>query len=156
MSLKNLYQDLILDHGQKPRNFKLLESYNREIVSQNPLCGDRIHLFAKIDQNKIIDMSFKGNGCAITLASSSIMTEILKKEIISDAQKLIDHFINKLKDPDLKLTLKRDKNIELKINSFDSVRKFPMRIKCAILPWLAAKSLILNDANEINIENLDI
>lgn len=156
MSLKNLYQDLILDHGQNPRNFKLLDNYNREIISQNPLCGDRIHLFAIIDKNKMLDMSFKGNGCAITLASSSIMTQILKKEMIVDAKKLIDYFINKFKDPNLKFPLKRDKNIELKINSFDSVRKFPMRIKCAILPWVAAKSLISNDTNEINIENLKI
>src|SRR5271170_3839494 len=90
--LRDLYQDLILDHSKHPRNFRVLEPHNREALGHNPLCGDRLMLYLTVDENSVIrDVAFQGNGCAISMASASMMTEMLKNKTLPQAQTLFSY-----------------------------------------------------------------
>ena len=98
MELKELYQEIILDHGKSPRNKGKCTGYNHDAQAHNPLCGDKVHIFLKLDnEKKIIDLSFEGEGCAISLASASILTEILKGRDLSFTKKITEDFLNMLK-----------------------------------------------------------
>ena len=154
MELKSLYQDLILDHGKNPRNFKSLDKPCDSIVAHNPLCGDKIEIFALLERDIIKDISFRGNGCAICLAASSIMTELVIKKNINETKLLIDFFLKKINKIDTSKLPKISKEESLKINSFSSVSNFPMRIKCATLPWLGLNSLLFENKKEINIDKV--
>ncbi len=93
MDLKELYQEIILDHGKSPRNKKKCDGFNKEAEGYNPLCGDKVHVFLKLDDNKKVnDVSFEGEGCAISMASASIMTEIVKGKDFDIAKKLYQNF----------------------------------------------------------------
>jgi nitrogen fixation NifU-like protein len=136
MSVKHLYQDLVLDHGSNPRNNKELDFFNRNTEVFNPMCGDRTHVFIKLSDNTIIEeISFMGEGCAICIASSSIMTEVLKQK----SEKADEAALSNIAESE-----------RAKLSSFISVAKFPMRIKCAILPWIAAESALHNKTKKIN------
>ena len=107
MDLKDLYQQLILDHGKNPRNLGKFENFNKDAKGHNPLCGDKVHVYLKLDENKkISDIKFEGEGCAISMASASIMTELMKNKEEPEVKELIDDFLKMIKDsPELVLKL---------------------------------------------------
>ena len=136
MDLKELYQEIILDHGKNPRNRKKCNDHNRDAIGHNPLCGDKVHVFLKLDENKVLrDITFLGEGCAISMASASIMTEILKGKDFNVAKKILEEFLIMIKEGG-KIninSLNEDQNTS--IMSLSGVKKFPMRVKCATLAW---------------------
>ena len=99
MNLKELYQEIILDHGKNPRNLRRTDNFNKDAKGHNPLCGDNVHVFLKLNENKKIeDISFEGSGCAISMASASIMTDLVKEKEEEEAKKLIKDFLDMIKE----------------------------------------------------------
>ena len=138
--LTDLYQDVILDHNRRPRNFGTLEAPSSRALGHNPLCGDRLMVFARIDEGVIRDIRFEGSGCAISKASASLMTEAVKGQPVADALALFDRFQTVLTTP-----IDRDVETDTlgKLSVFAGVREFPMRVKCATLAWHTLKSVLL-------------
>ena len=130
--LRELYQQVILDHHKKPRNYHKLEKANRQADGFNPLCGDRISLYLEIEEGIIRDAGFVGTGCAISTASASMMTDSLKGKTVAEAEALFERF-HKL------LTGNSDADLDTsglgKLAVFSGVREYPVRIKCASLAW---------------------
>ena len=138
MNLKDLYQEIILDHGKNPRNLGKFENFNKDAKGHNPLCGDKVHLFLKLDENKKVDdISFEGEGCAISMASASIMTDLMKGKSETEAKEIISKFLDMIKEKDdiNSNLLKSDEKI--KLMSLGGVKNYPMRVKCATLSWHA-------------------
>ncbi len=131
--LRELYQEVILDHGRNPRNFREPECYNRHAEGDNPLCGDRLSVYLKLDQDGIVqDLAFKGRGCAISMASASIMTEMVTGRTAIEARRLFDQFHHLVTETDSD----PDDLDELdKLVVLAGVRNFPVRVKCATLAW---------------------
>ena len=136
MELKELYQEIILDHAKNPRNKGKCEGFNHDAKAHNPLCGDKVHIYLKLEKDKNISgLSFEGEGCAISLASASILTEILKGKDLNFSKKVTDDFLNMLKNKS-KITLNSLTNDQITtISSLSGVQEFPMRIKCATMAW---------------------
>ena len=136
MELKELYQEIILDHGKSPRNKGKCSGYNHDAKAHNPLCGDKVHIYLKLDsQKKVLDMSFEGEGCAISLASASILTETLKGKDLSFTTKVSEDFLNMVKNK-TKITLNSLTEDQITtITSLSGVQQFPMRVKCATMVW---------------------
>ena len=136
MDIKELYQEIVLDHGKNPRNKNKFEGFNKDAKGHNPLCGDKVHIFLKLDNDKKIEnISYEGEGCAISMASASIMTETIKGKEFNVAKKILENFLNMLKEGS-KLninSLSDDENTT--IMSLSGVKRFPMRVKCATLAW---------------------
>ena len=136
MDIKELYQEIVLDHGKNPRNKNKCVGFNKDAKGHNPLCGDKVHVYLKLDNNKKVeDISFEGVGCAISMASASIMTETIKGKEFNVAKKILEHFLNMLKEGS-KLginSLSEDQNTTMM--SLSGVKRFPMRVKCATLAW---------------------
>lgn len=129
--LSELYQQVILDHSRKPRHFHVLEGANRSAQGHNPLCGDHFTVFLKLEGGVIQDISFQGSGCAISKASASMMTDALKGKTVAEAEKMFTQYQQMV-------TTGSPNDEELgKLFVFAGVRQFPMRVKCAILPWHA-------------------
>lgn len=128
--LRELYQELIVDHGRHPRNFKVMDDASIHKVGFNPLCGDRLTLFLKIQNDKIMDASFQGSGCAISMASASLMTESVKGKTVIEAKKIFDAF-------HLLVTQGDESGINLlgKLSVLKGVCEYPARVKCATLAW---------------------
>ncbi len=128
--LRELYQELIIDHGRHPRNFKCMDNATVSKEGFNPLCGDRLTLFLKIENNIITDACFQGSGCAISMASSSLMTESLKGKTITEAKKIFDAFHAMVINKD-------ESNMTLlgKLAVLKGVCEYPARVKCATLAW---------------------
>ena len=129
MDIKELYQEIVLDHGKNPRNKSKCQGFNKDAKGHNPLCGDKVHVFLKLNnEKKIEDISFEGEGCAISMASASIMTETIKGKDFNVAKKILEEgsklSINSLSD---------DENTTMM--SLSGVKRFPMRVKCATLAW---------------------
>ena len=129
--LRDLYQQVIVDHHRKPRNFKKLAAPSRTAEGFNPLCGDKVTVEVELDGDMIRDIGFQGSGCAISRASASLMTADVKGKPVADAQAAVAHFRAMLTD---------DADDEArerlgKLAVFEGVREFPSRIKCATLPW---------------------
>jgi nitrogen fixation NifU-like protein len=143
--LRDLYQELIVDHSKKPRNFRDMPDANRAADGFNPLCGDKLRLYLKIDENDIIqDVSFKGSGCAISTASASIMTAMLKGQSVERARDLFETFHQMVTRPTAELD-PADAGIGLgKMAVFAGVNEFPARVKCATLPWHTLKNALEN------------
>lgn len=137
--LQELYQEVILDHNKNPRNFHKMESCTHHAEGYNPLCGDQLELFLVMKDNKVEDISFVGNGCAISKSSSSLMTEMLKGKTKEEAEKIFNLFHDLVTDK--KLT---DEEIDRlgKLAALQGVKEFPMRVKCASLPWHTFHSAI--------------
>ena len=156
MDLKDLYQELILDHGKNPRNLGKFENFNEDAKGHNPLCGDKVHVYLKLDENKkISDIKFEGHGCAISMASASIMTELMKNKEEAEVKELIDDFLKMIKDsPELKSKIISDDD-KIKLMSLSGVKKYPMRVKCATLPWHTLVSAMTNKLEEVNTEKED-
>jgi nitrogen fixation NifU-like protein len=139
-NLRELYQEIILDHSRHPRHFGALPSANHVAEGFNPLCGDRVKVYLQVDsQNRISDVSFEGRGCAISVASASLMTEMLKGRDIKDAEKLMDGFVQLVKGEDVG-GLESDDREQLEVMA--GVSAFPMRVKCATLAWHAMKAAL--------------
>ena len=136
MELKELYQEIILDHGKNPRNKGKCNGYNYNARAHNPLCGDKVHVYLKLDnEKKVIDMSFEGEGCAISLASASILTETLKGKDLSFTKKVSEDFLNMVKNK-TKITVNSLTEDQITtITSLSGVQQFPMRVKCATMAW---------------------
>ena len=143
MDLKELYQEIILDHAKNPRNKGKCNGYNHDAKAHNPLCGDKVHIYLKLDENKnITGLSFEGEGCAISLASASILTDTLQGKDLTFIKKITDDFLNMIKKKS-KITLNSLSEDQLTtITSLSGVQEFPMRIKCATMAWHALLSAI--------------
>jgi len=129
--LNDLYQEILLDHNSKPRNYRKLEEANRSADGYNPLCGDQIQLYLKVEDDKIIDVGFQGTGCAISRASASMLTQSVKGQSVERAQEIFDAFHNMLTEPDAELDYDTLDDLEC----LAGVSDFPTRIKCAVLAW---------------------
>ena len=136
MELKELYQEIILDHAKNPRNKGKCDGYNHDAKAHNTLCWDKVHIFVKLDKDKNIKgLSFEGEGCAISLASASILTDILKDKDLSFTKKIVEDFLNMLKNKTkIRINSLTEDQITT-INSLSGVQEFPMRIKCATMAW---------------------
>jgi nitrogen fixation NifU-like protein len=139
MDLENLYQELIIDHGTEPRNAHIMAHANHEAEGFNPLCGDKIHIYLDIADDKIKDVSFISSGCAISTASASIMSETLKGISIADAMQLFVQFQHLLTSDD-----KAPASLG-KLAALAGVREFPSRVKCATLAWHTLRDAIRDD-----------
>ena len=154
MNLKELYQEIILDHGKNPRNLRKTENFNKDAKGHNPLCGDKVHVYLKLDQNKKVeDISFEGQGCAISMASASIMTDLVKGKEELEVKDIVEDFLQMIKEkPDLSSkNLKEDE--KTKLMCLSGVKQYPMRVKCATLSWHTLTSAINNKQEETNTEN---
>ncbi len=156
MDLKELYQEIILDHGKNPRNLKKSDNYNKDAKGHNPLCGDKVHVFLKVDENnKISDISFEGSGCAISMASASIMTDLMKEKKEIEVQELVKDFLEMIKkNPELNSKILED-NEKTKLMSLSGVKKYPMRVKCATMAWHTLTAAMKNSNEEITTEKQD-
>jgi nitrogen fixation protein NifU and related proteins len=144
--LRELYQQVILDHQKKPRNFRKLDEASRHVEGYNPLCGDKVTIYLKVEGGVIKDVSFQGSGCAISTASASMMTEILKGKTLAEAEKTFTAF------HDL-LTGKSDDTAPLgKLAVFGGVREFPVRVKCATLPWHTFQAALHGQSTTVSTE----
>ncbi|MBI4380405.1 MAG: SUF system NifU family Fe-S cluster assembly protein [candidate division NC10 bacterium] len=130
--LRELYQEVILDHNRRPRNFQKLDGANRTAEGYNPLCGDQLTVYLRLEDGVIKGISFQGSGCAISKASASMMTASLKGKSKADAEALFETF-HKMVTADLSVTF--DPLEVGKLAAFSGVREFPVRVKCATLPW---------------------
>ena len=156
MNLKELYQEIILDHGKNPRNLRKTENFNKDAKGHNPLCGDKVHVFLKLNENKKIeDISFEGSGCAISMASASIMTDLVKDKEEKEARNLIKDFLDMIKEKPELVTKSLSEDEKTKLMSLSGVKQYPMRVKCATLAWHTLTSAIKNSQEEINTEKFD-
>ena len=157
MNLKELYQEIILDHGKNPRNLRKTENFNKDAKGHNPLCGDKVHIFLKLNDNKKLeDISFEGQGCAISMASASIMTDLLKGKEEKEVKEIVTDFLEMIKEKDeIKTNLLKDDE-KTKLMCLSGVMQYPMRVKCATLSWHTLTSAIDKSQNEINSESLEV
>ena len=136
MELKELYQEIILDHGKNPRNKGNCDKFKKAAKAHHPLCGDKVHIYLRLNKDKKVEnLSFEGEGCAISLASVSILTDIIKGKDFITAKKIANEFLNMIKD---KASINIDSLNEdqtTTIMSLSGVKKFPMRVKCATMAW---------------------
>lgn len=146
--LRDLYQEVIFDHNRNPRNFRVMEDANRTVEGFNPLCGDRLTLFLNIKDGIIQDASFQGSGCAISTASVSLMTEIVKGKTEQEALDLFETFH--------KMTTGKGEDISMeavgKLAVLAGVREYPARVKCATLAWHTLDAAIKNQEESISTE----
>lgn len=147
-SSRALYEQVILEHNKKPKNFRAMEDASHHAEGHNPLCGDNFTIFLKMDGDKIDDVSFQGAGCAISKSSASIMTTLLKGKSRSEAEALFKRFHSMItSDPETPL----DEEDLGRMAVFGGVREFPVRIKCATLAWYTALAA-LDEKNEVSTE----
>ena len=156
MNIKELYQEIILEHGKNPRNLRKTDNFNKDAKGNNPLCGDNVHVYLKLNEKKKIeDISFEGSGCAISMASASIMTGLLKGKEELEVKEIVNDFLGMIKEnPELE-SKKLKKDEKTKLMCLSGVKQYPMRVKCATLSWHTLISAIDNTQEEINTERLD-
>jgi nitrogen fixation NifU-like protein len=146
--LQDLYQELILDHGRRPRNFRPLDGATRSAEGYNPLCGDKVKIYVKMDADIVKDISFEGAGCAISTASASIMTETLKGKTRAEAEELFQTFHDLVTGRQAQLDAP-----ELgKLAVFSGVSEFPIRVKCATLSWHTLRAALNGEGEVISTE----
>ncbi|HEX7081861.1 MAG TPA: SUF system NifU family Fe-S cluster assembly protein [Gammaproteobacteria bacterium] len=145
--LKELYREVILDHNRDPRNFGEIEDADRVVEGVNPLCGDKMTLYVKLDGDRIDDIKFKGTGCAISIASSSLMTDRVKGASVEESMSLFGA-IHEM------LTGNGEASLEDldKLAALAGVREYPTRVKCASLAWHALKAALAGSAQQISTE----
>ena len=145
--LTELYQEVILDHNRRPRNFRAMSEATRRQEGYNPLCGDRLTLYVKLEGGRISDVSFEGSGCAISKASASLMTEALKGKTVDEARALFDRFHDMVTSPP------ESPAPEIgKLAVLAGVREFPTRVKCASLAWHTMKAAVAGDEGTVSTE----
>jgi nitrogen fixation NifU-like protein len=145
--LTDLYQEVILDHNRRPRNFRAIEEASRRQEGYNPLCGDRLTLYVALDGDRIRDVAFQGSGCAISKASASLMTEALKGRTVDEARALFERFHDMVtSSPDSEIP-------DLgKLAVLAGVREFPTRVKCASLAWHTLNAAVAGGAEVVSTE----
>ncbi len=153
MNLKELYQEIILEHGKNPRNLGKTDNFNKDAKGNNPLCGDNVHIYLKLnDQRKVEDISFEGSGCAISMASASIMTDLMKGKSDNEAKEIIEDFLGMIKEnPELKSNILKEDD-KTKLMCLSGVKQYPMRVKCATLSWHTLISAMESNGKEISTE----
>ncbi len=139
--LSELYQQVILDHNKKPRNFRKLESANHKAEGYNPLCGDHLTVYLSLEGGAVKDISFEGSGCAISKAAASMMTQAVKGKTKPDVEKLFDEFHGMVTG---ELDEESAPNHLGNLKIFAGVREFPVRVKCATLSWHAMHAALNN------------
>ena len=156
MDLKELYQDIILEHGKSPRNFGKCEKYTHEAKGHNPLCGDQVQVYLKLNnEKKVEDLTFEGSGCAISIASTSIMTELVKGKSVKTAKKIVIDFLNMIKSTSEIKSNDLSKDQKMIVMSLSGVKQYPMRVKCATLAWHTLTSAIEGKKEDVNTETID-
>ena len=156
MNLKELYQEIILDHGKNPRNLRRTENFNKDAKGHNPLCGDKVHVYLKLNENKKVeDISFEGQGCAISMASASIMTDLVKGKEEHEVKEILSDFLDMIKEKDELNNNILHEDDKTKLMCLSGVKQYPMRVKCATFSWHTLTSAINNKKDEINTEKLD-
>ena len=156
MNLKQLYQDIILEHGKSPRNLGKCEGYSHTAKGYNPLCGDKVHVYLKLDNGKKVEnLTFEGDGCAISLASASIMTELVKGKSFNEAKDIMSDFLSMIKNTSEIKSNHLDEDQKIKIMSLSGVKQFPMRVKCATLSWHTLNSALEGKKEKVNTELID-
>ena len=154
MNLKELYQEIILEHGKNPKNLGKTKNFNKDAKGDNPLCGDNVHVYLKLNnQRKVEDISFEGSGCAISMASASIMTDLIKGKSDNEAREIIEDFLGMIKEnPDLKSNLLKEDE-KTKLMCLSGVKQYPMRVKCATLSWHTLVSAFEDKKEPVKTEN---
>ena len=153
MELKELYQEIILDHAKNPRNKGKCDGYNHDAKAHNPLCGDKVHIYLKLNENKKVeDISFEGQGCAISMASASIMTGLIKGKEEKEVKEIVTDFLEMIKEKENLNTKLLGEDEKTKLMCLSGVKQYPMRVKCATLSWHTLTSAIDKSQNEINNE----
>ena len=153
MDLKDLYQEIILDHGKNPRNLGKFDNYNKDAKGNNPLCGDNVHVYLRLNENKKVeDIAFEGHGCAISMASASIMTDMVRGKEEKEVKEIVTDFLGMIKEKDSIETniLKEDE--KTKLMSLSGVKQYPMRVKCATLSWHTLTSALDNSDQIVKTE----
>jgi nitrogen fixation NifU-like protein len=150
--LRGLYQEVILDHSKKPKNYRIMDGADRQADGYNPLCGDRVRIFLKLEGDRISDVSFQGSGCAISTASASILTETLKGKTQAEADVLFETFHDLVTGKGLAT----GESSELgKLAVFSGVSEFPARVKCATLAWHTMRSALAGSPDVASTEGAD-
>lgn len=148
--LRDLYQEVILDHSKRPKNFGELAGANRRAEGYNPLCGDRETVYVRLEDDVLKDIGFRGTGCAISTASASMMTESLKGKTRSEAEALFERFHDLITGSDGE---SKPEQPDLgKLAVFSGVREFPIRVKCATLPWHTLKAALNGEEETVSTE----
>jgi len=146
--LDDLYQEVILDHGRRPRNFRVIPDADRTAEGLNPLCGDHFHLYVKLEGDRIGDIAFEGSGCAISKASASLMTSALKGKTVAEARALLSQFLTLVTEGPEKVHL-----TELgKLAALSGVCEFPTRVKCASLAWHTLEAALSGATDAVTTE----
>ena len=146
--LNDLYQEVILDHNKNPRNFREIANADRTADGNNPLCGDALRVYVEMEGEKVKDVAFKGSGCAISKASASMMTQIVKGKTKKEAEVLFDEFHRMVTG---ELDAEKDENHLGKLKIFAGVLEFPARVKCASLSWHTLHAALNNEV-EVSTE----
>jgi len=147
--LRELYQEVILDHTKNPRNFRALADATAKAVGNNPLCGDRVTVYLKMEGDRIVDASFEGQGCAISKSSASLMTEAVKGHTRAEAEALYDKFHEMITgEPEGSV----DSKALGKLAVFQGVSEFPLRVKCASLAWHTLRSALESKEGVVTLE----
>ena len=153
MDLKDLYQEIILDHGKNPRNLGKFENYNKDAKGNNPLCGDNVHVYLRLNENKKVeDIAFEGHGCAISMASASIMTDMVRGKEEKEVKEIVSDFLGMIKEKNsLETNILKDDE-KTKLMSLSGVKQYPMRVKCATLSWHTLTSALDNSDQIVKTE----
>ncbi len=153
MDLKDLYQEIILDHGKNPRNLGKFDNYNKDAKGNNPLCGDNVHVYLRLNENKKVeDIAFEGHGCAISMASASIMTDMVRGKEEKEVKEIVRDFLGMIKEKDsLETNILKDDE-KTKLMSLSGVKQYPMRVKCATLSWHTLTSALDNSDQIVKTE----
>ena len=154
MDLKDLYQEIILDHGKNPRNLGKFDNYNKDAKGNNPLCGDNVHVYLRLNENKKVeDIAFEGHGCAISMASASIMTDMVRGKEEKEVKEIVTDFLGMIKEKDcLETNILKDDE-KTKLMSLSGVKQYPMRVKCATLSWHTLTSALDNSDQIVKTED---
>ena len=153
MELKELYKEIILDHGKNPRNFGKCTNYNVDAKGHNPLCGDNVHIYLKLNENKKVeDISFEGHGCAISMASASIMTDLVKGKEEAEVKEIVNDFLDMIKEKEELQNKILNEDEKTKLMCLSGVKQYPMRVKCATLSWHTLTSAIDDFQKIVNTE----
>ena len=153
MDLKDLYQEIILDHGKNPRNLGKFDNYNKDAKGNNPLCGDNVHVYLRLNENKKVeDIAFEGHGCAISMASASIMTDMVRGKEEKEVKEIVSDFLGMIKEKNsLETNILKDDE-KTKLMSLSGVKQYPMRVKCATLSWHTLTSALDNSDQIVKTE----
>ena len=145
--LQQLYQEVILDHNRNPRNYRTIENTDYKAEGLNPLCGDDVTIYLRVENNIVVDASFQGKGCAISMASASILTEQLRNKTIDECKKLFQHFHQAM-------TEDQSESLEKlgKLAVFEGVKDYPTRVKCATLAWHASQAALSKKSEPVTTE----